>query len=81
MLYSVLLMPVDGRGTLKLMGPFSLMFSSVEKEFRNLAKMGPALKILYLSQCGVREARQAWRCKKPTKEMKTCWITPSFWEV
>lgn len=31
-------MPVDGRGPLKLMGLFPLMFSSVEKEFRNLSK-------------------------------------------
>lgn len=65
-------MPVDGRGPVKLMGLFPLMLSSVEKEYRNLAKMGPALKILYLSQFRVREARRGWRCKKPTKEMQTC---------
>lgn len=41
-------MPVEGRG-LKLMLLFLLMFPSMEKEFRNLAKMGPVLKIFYLS--------------------------------
>lgn len=44
-------MPADGRGPLKLMRLFPLMFFRVGKGFRSLVKIRPALQILSPSQC------------------------------
>lgn len=79
-LHSLWLMSVDGRGPPKLIGLFPLMISSVEKKFGNLAKMGPALKIVYLSQWSVRESDGGGGARNQSRRCKLAGQCPAFWK-